>query len=77
MWQMPDSHTFAIVSGRAMRVWGGSNYSVCNLESPFAGTFSHAMLVQATFPTPVSARNTTLSTVDALTLTVTTFVTCA
>ena len=75
MWQMPDSHTFAIVSGRAMRVWGGSNYSVCNLESPFAGTFSHAKLVQATFPTPVSARKH--DSLDALTLTVTTFVTCA
>ena len=74
MWQMPDSHTVAIVSGRAMRVWGGSNYSVCNLESPFAGTFSHAKLVQATFPTGLSKKHDSL---DALTLTVTTFVTCA
>ena len=43
-WQIGPILTFAIVSGRAMRVWGGSNYSVCNLESPFAGTFSHAKL---------------------------------
>ena len=70
----PDSHVRDCFWSRHAGVGRLKLFGVCNLESPFAGTFSHAKLVQAAFPTGLSKKHDSL---DALTLTVTTFVTCA
>ena len=73
---MPDSH---VRDCFWLRHAGVGRLKLFGLQSRISicwRTFSHAKLVQATFPTGLS-KKLKHDSLDALTLTVTTFVTCA